>query len=559
MPARRAQFAVKLLPSLTDIAFIMPILFLFGKMDGVKTLLSDCDTGWHIRTGEWILAHHQVPVHDIFSFSKPNSVWYAWEWLTDILFASLYSHGGLRTIVLFAMLLISLTFVLLFRLVRRKSNAIIAVVVTMIAAAASSIHWLARPHLFTMLFLVLFYGALENVRAGKTRLGPIPYLAILPFATILWTNLHGGFFVGAVLIAAYGAGELLKIALTTDVEQRAPAWIRARNYGLSSLACVAASLANPYTWHLHQHVLEYLRDPYQSQHIMEFLSISFHHPIAIFFESMLLAGVAAAVWDMAKGRYTEAVVIVVWGHAALLAARNIPLFMIVAAPVVAAAMEEWVALMPGWNVAGWVRQAAGRFGRVAQDTSETDRIARWHVVSIAAALIFGAVLFAPNPPKSFRAEFDPESYPAGAVNLLRKVPEARIFAHDQWGDYLIYRLYPRTKVFMDGRSDFYGPDFEKKNYQAVLNVNYDWEQTLNRFHVDTVLLPPSAPLAGALKESAHWRVVYDDHVALVFRSTQTTAGETVSFTGSGDGKNRGREVTNTQARDQAITELKSKT
>src|SRR5581483_4934041 len=309
MEARRQHFAVKLLPSLTDLAFIMPIVFLFYRMEGVKTLLSDCDTGWHIRTGEWILAHHRVPLLDIFSFSKPNSPWFAWEWLTDILFAWMNAHGGLRTIVVFAMLMICLTFAMLFRLVRRKSNAITAVVVTMIASAASSIHWLSRPHLFTMMFLVLFYGVLENVRAGKTHVGKVPYLAILPVATVLWTNLHGGFFVGAVLIGAYGVGELLQMAFTTDVALRRPAWLRARAYLLSSVGCVAASLVNPYTWRLHQHVIEYLRDPYQAQHIMEFLSISFHHPVAIFFELMLLAGAAAMIWNGSKGRYTEAVLV----------------------------------------------------------------------------------------------------------------------------------------------------------------------------------------------------------------------------------------------------------
>src|SRR3981081_3745465 len=68
----RSQFAVKLLPSLADFAFLMPIAFLFGRMNGVNTLLSDCDTGWHIRTGEWILANHQAPARDIFSFSQPG-------------------------------------------------------------------------------------------------------------------------------------------------------------------------------------------------------------------------------------------------------------------------------------------------------------------------------------------------------------------------------------------------------------------------------------------------------------------------------------------------------
>jgi hypothetical protein len=527
-------------------------------MDGLQSLLGDCDTGWHIRTGQWILANHRVPLHDLFSYTMPNTVWYAWEWLTDILFAWLYGHGGLRTIAFFSIMLLSLIYVMLFRLVRRKSTAIIAIVTTMIAAAVSSIHWLSRPHLFTLFFLVLFYGALENVRAGKTRLGRVPYLAILPVATILWTNLHGGFIVGPVLIAAYGVGELLKAALTTDIEERPAALSRARRYLLSAFACVAASLVNPYTYHLHQHVIEYLRDPYQAQHIAEFLSLSFHHPMAIFFEGLLLAGAAAALWHASKGRYIELVLILVWSHGALLAARNIPLFAIVAALPVAGALEDWVALIPAWNLAAWVRRAAEKFARLGRETSETDSIARWHVASVLGIVVLAALLYAPNPPKSFRAEFDPKSFPAGAVDMLQRGPSARIFAQDQWGDYLIYRLYPNTRVFIDGRSDFYGAVFGKQ-YLDVLSVSYGWEKTLGRFGVDTILLPTTAPLAGALKESARWRVVYDDGVALVFRSTQKAVGQSVSAAGSGDGESRDREVTKTQARDRAITELKSKT
>src|SRR5260370_38640893 len=92
----RSQFAVKFRPLLADFAFLMPIAYVFGRMDGVKTLLSDCDTGWHIRTGEWIIANGWVPVRDIFSFSKPGAPWYAWEWLSDVLFAKLNALGGLQ-------------------------------------------------------------------------------------------------------------------------------------------------------------------------------------------------------------------------------------------------------------------------------------------------------------------------------------------------------------------------------------------------------------------------------------------------------------------------------
>src|ERR1035437_2198364 len=118
MEAQRSQFAVKLLPSLTDFAFLMPIVFLFVRMEGVKTLLSDCDTGWHIRTGEWIVAHHGVPARDIFSYSRAGDPWYAWEWLSDVLFAWLNSRGGLAAVVLFSILLIAGPFILLFPVVR---------------------------------------------------------------------------------------------------------------------------------------------------------------------------------------------------------------------------------------------------------------------------------------------------------------------------------------------------------------------------------------------------------------------------------------------------------
>jgi hypothetical protein len=537
-----------LLPSLADFAFLMPIVFLFGRMDGVKALLGDGDTGWHIRTGEWILAHGWVPSHDIFSFSKPGATWFAWEWLSDVLFAKLNGLGGLQAVVLFSIVLLSITFTALFLQVRRKANPIVAISVTMLAAAASSIHWLARPHLFTLFFLVLFYAALERVREGRTRLAGVPYLVILPVLTILWTNLHGGFFVGALTIAAFGAGEMLTIAFSADASLRMPAWRNARAYLLSSFACMAASLVNPYTYHLHVHMAQYLRDPFNSQHIMEFLSPTFHHPMAIFFETMLVLSVATAIWNVSRGRFAEPLLMVVWAHGSLLAVRNIPIFMIAAAPPVAAAIQEWLLLLPEIRVAPWLRSAGRKFNRLAAETGQTESIGRWHLVSVAGVLLVAALLYAPHPPKKFRSEFDPKTFPAGALATLGRDPSARIFTYDQWGDYLIWTGH---KVFIDGRSDFYGDDFEEQ-LADVLNVKYGWEKTLGRFGIDTILMPPTAPLSGALKESSRWQVVYDDGKALVFRSTQKAESATASATAAGDGDGVGREVGKSQARDMPV-------
>ena len=556
MQTSRSQFVLRLMPSFTDFAFLMPPAFLFGRMDGVKTLLSDCDTGWHIRTGEWILAHRGVPAHDMFSFSKPGDPWFAWEWLSDVVLAVLNSVGGLNAVVLFAIVMLCATFTLLFRLVRRRANAIVAIAVTMLAAAAASIHWLARPHLFTLLFLVLFYGALERVREGRTRIAGIPYLAILPAVTVLWTNLHGGFFAGALMIAAYGAGECVSLLVGANPDGRAGHLRRARAYFVSAFACLAASLVNPYTYHLHVHMAQYLRDPWNSQHIMEFLSPSFHHPTAIFFEAMLVLAAAAACWSLTQGRFFEPVLMLLWAHGGLLAARNIPIFMIAAAPPVAAAIQEWLGRVPHWEVAGWMRSLANRFNTLARETAETESIARLHLVSAAGLALVAAIIWAPNPPQKFRAEFDPSRYPAAALATIRRDPAARVFTNDEWGDYLIWSLYPTHRVFVDGRSDFYGDDFEEK-YVDVLNVKYGWEKTLDRFGVDTILMPLDAPLTGALKESNRWRVVYDDGSALVFRSAASRGAEQVSLTALGGGSGRDREVTKTKTGDRPITEPKT--
>lgn len=562
MDAKNSNIVVRLLPSFADFAFLMPIVFLFGRMEGMQTLLGDCDTGWHIRTGQWILAHHQVPFHDLFSYSKPGGVWYAWEWLADMIFAGLYAFGGLRAVGLAAILLICASFALLYLLAKRKSNAVIAVIVTMAGAAASSVHWLARPHLFTLFFLVVFYVVLERVREGSERL-----LWLLIPTTVLWTNLHGGFFVGIAMVGVYGVGELMHVILSadrSDMQQRVRSAVR---YFACAAACLAGTLLNPYTYHLHVHVVEFLGDPYSAQHIQEYMSLSFRHPLAMFLEAMLLGGGLASAWCVRQGRFIEPLLYLMWAHAALLASRNIPIAMILMVPMVAEVLNLAFARLPRAEVAGWVRNCGTRWNRMVAEMCETDALPRWHLVSATGVLLTAAVLWAPNPPKRFRAEFDPKTFPAGAIDTLAHIPSARVFTYDQWGDYLIYRLYPRGRVFDDGRVDYYGSDFSRK-VMDVVDVAYGWDKTLEQYGVNTVLMPPSSPLAGVLKESRVWRVVYDDGVSVVFRRNGAATGSAVaSMSGSkqtpsdsgSSGSGRSREATKTQASDQPILTIKSKT
>lgn len=540
---------VRVLPSLTDVAFLMPVIFLFWRMGGSSRMLEG-DTGWHIRTGEWILQNRRVPDTDIFSFTKAGEPWFAWEWLWDVIFAWLHQQWGMAGVILVSLFVICLTFALLFRLSARKcGNVFIAFGATWLATAASTLHWWARPHVFTLLFAVIFYSLLERVRDGRTSL-----LWILPFLTVVWTNLHGGFFVGILLLAAYAGGEMLAALLEPEDANRKAAFKRSVPYVLTGVGCFLASFVNPYFYKLHLHIFQYLTDDYHFRVVSEFQSISFQIPPAGYFEALIVLGLVAAVWHAYRRRFVYPLLLLGWLHLALTSARNIPLFAIAAAPAVAMALYEMLAAIEGAAVANWCKRMVRSFQRAAADFGETDGIGRIHLASAAVALLLAAAVSTPGTTELFTPDYDPKLYPSKAVETLAATPAARIFTTDEWGDYLIYRLYPATKVFIDGRSDFYGADLGNR-YLDTMRVKYDWDANLNRHDIDTVLLPVASPLAGAMKESRLWRIVYDDGVALVFLSAATPAeaeGQTSSIV-SDSGSSRDLEITNADDRDRKIT------
>ena len=472
-----------LMPSLTDVAFLMPLVFLFSSMGGVRALLSDGDTGWHIRIGDWIRANHAVPRVDMFSFTMPGQPFFAWEWLWDLGASWIHQRWGLAGVVLVSMFVICLTFCLLFRVVNRRcGHPLLAIGVTVLAAAGSTIHWLARPHLFTMLFTVIVVSILERVREGRTKL-----LWWLPLLTILWANLHAGFLAGIIILGAYAAGELVSAAVTADNAER---WSRIRSAGIylaTAAGCLAASLVNPYFYHLHVHLAEYLRSPYQMKYIGEFQSVNFQDASAIYLEAMLVVAIAAAVWCIKNQLFGELILLAGWAHLALIAGRNIPIFVIVAAPISAAALVGWLHTIEKARVARWIPWAAEQFESIGEEIGPMERPWRIHAVCAAALALVAFGMSLPGVGIKLKPEYDVQSYPAHALSVLGD-PSHRIFTHDEWGDYLLYKLSPQgTKVFVDGRSDFYGEKLEME-YVGLMDVKYDWNKTLAKYDVDTVLL-----------------------------------------------------------------------
>jgi len=151
-----------LLPSVRDIIFI----FLFWSLLAgalSNRPLADADIGWHIRTGEQILATHSLPRTDQFSSTMQGQPWFAWEWLYDILLGILHQACGLNGVVWLCALLVATVFaMLLSQLLRRGTGLLLAIVFMLLAEMASTIHLYARPHIASWLFSLLWFVVLEK-------------------------------------------------------------------------------------------------------------------------------------------------------------------------------------------------------------------------------------------------------------------------------------------------------------------------------------------------------------------------------------------------------------
>src|SRR5579862_2056303 len=207
------RWARLLIPSLSDLFFVAILVWLFMSSGGAgwQGLLSDADLGWHIRTGEYILDHHAVPHHDLYSFSKPEAAWYAWEWLTDVTVGSLHRWAGLKAIVLSAAVVIALfATTLIRRMANRGVHLMIGLAVALLGVGASSVHFLARPHILTMLLLSISVWMIEADRERQSRWiwGLVPLTAV-------WTNLHGGFLALIAVLALTAGGTLIEVWMKT--------------------------------------------------------------------------------------------------------------------------------------------------------------------------------------------------------------------------------------------------------------------------------------------------------------------------------------------------------
>ena len=498
------------MPSGADLIFLVLLGALAFTPLSVR-LLGDAGIGWHIRTGQRILATHAIPRVDSFSSTMAGRPWFAWEWLYDLVVGQLDAALGLNGVVWLTAVLIASVFAWMFRLLLvRGANVLVALALVLLALSASMIHFLARPHVASWLFTLAWFWILDSSERdcfdgsggqGRRRLWALPLLMLV------WVNLHGGFLVGFVLVGVFLMGAMWTWFRTQDgrIEEmllRIAAAKRVSHVAWVGLVSLVASLFNPYGWELYGHVYRYLSNRFLMDHIDEFQSPNFHGAAQKCFLVLLLITVAVLTVRGRQLRMSEGLTVLFAVYAGLYASRNIPvssiLLMMVVGPIVP---------VPEFAQGFFQRMGAVEAGL---------RGHAWPILAVVLTFAIAANGGRVGSSQRISAHFNASRMPVEAVNYLQAhETDGPVLSPDYWGGYLIYRLFPKTQVVVDDRHDLYGEDFFK-SYLKMIRGEPGWEDFLREHRSSCVLLPKQAALTSVLLESSEWKVVYADDVAVAF-------------------------------------------
>ncbi len=493
---------------MADLIFVLLLVTLVFTPLSMR-LLGDAGIGWHIRTGQQIVATHAIPRVDSFSSTMAGKPWFAWEWLYDLVVGQLESALGLNGVVWLTAVVIAAVFGWMFGLlVARGTNLPVALVLVLLAVSGSIIHFLARPHIVSWLFTLVWFWVLDsserqcfNGRRGRQ------WLWALPLLMLVWVNVHGGFLVGFVLLGIFLLGAAwnwfkARQNRIEEILQRLAARKRVRDLAWVSLFSAAASLFNPYGWNLHWHVYRYLSDRFLMDHIEEFQSPNFHGIAQKCFLILLLITLLVLAVRGRELRMSQGLTVLFAVYAGLYASRNIPVSSILLVMVVGP-------LVPA---SGMARGFSSKMSAIELRLKGH----LWPVLGIVITLAIAANGGRVGSSVWMNAHFDPKRMPVEAVNYLEKQDiQGPVLSPDFWGGYLIYRLYPKSRVVVDDRHDLYGEEFFK-SYLKMIHVEPGWEEFLRLHESSCLLLPRQSPLADRLSVTGGWKKIYGDGVTVAF-------------------------------------------
>jgi len=465
--------------------------------------ITDPDFWWHLKTGQYLLQTRSIPHTDIFSSFHYGKEWVTHEWLSEaFIFASYQIFGYAGLIVIFA-LIISLAFLICYRTFRgRVGHPYVIGFALLLGAFSTMPTWGVRPQMFSLLFASVFLAILENhVLTGKKK-----NLWWLVPLMICWVNLHAGFAIGLGLIVLTILGVMLD-GFVAHEWAISSVWNRIRSLTFVVLACLAAVMLNPNGLRIYSYPLETLRSHAMMKYIREWWSPDFHEPMFQPLAILMLGTFAVMALSRKRASLRELLLMIVTCAGALRSGRNIPFFALVATPLLAEHL--WLCITGQRWSQFLTRPEQRETGRGALTKVALNIVV---LILIPSSLAFVRVTQAAGKQNITSSE----NFPVAAVDFLSRQHVAQPIYNDYgWGGYLIWRLYPDYRVYIDGRADVYGDAFLEE-FLRVHDGGPNWREPLDRQGVRTVIVKRDAVLSRLLAEDPGWSKVFEDSQAVIF-------------------------------------------
>lgn len=461
-------------PLFDKLLFVSFVLLVPIALGSASTTFNDGDVSWHIATGQWIIAHGQVPRTDPFSFTMSGQPWIAYEWLAEVIYAAgfnLADHAGVAAIVVAALMILHW---IVFALLRGRVGPAAMLLAFMAMDIVLAPFILARPHVLVWPILAGWTAGL--LRARDQSRAPPWALALL---MLLWANMHGSYVIGFVIAGACALDAL--IAARWDRS----ALMKWAAFGLLSLLAALVN-ANGLAGILHPLTVAGM----ESLPLIQEWQPSTPRGTPWFF-AILLAVVVALAVKRPRLRPGELALLVVMLGMALFQVRH----------------QSWLAIVAALLLTPALARARSA-DAAALFASAKQRRAGLAIAAVVAVLLVVGRLMVPLVPDENGA--NPRGLIASIPGPLRGEPVLN--GYTMGGPLILAGIRP----YVDGRADMYGDDFIA-DYSAITDGDLArFNQAVRKYGIRWTILPAgNAALVKALDSSREWRRVYADRVGVI--------------------------------------------
>jgi len=453
-------------------------------------IFADYDLWGYLAFGR-LFWENGFPYHDVFSYVPTKATWIYHEWLIGVIFFPIYEKFGAVGLQLlrYAIMMATLAFIVSTAL-RRNGNKL-AVGIALFLAGNGLTYGYApvRAQVFTYLFFTLFIYVLERYKKENK-----PYLLwCLPLIEIVWCNIHGGFVAGIGLIGLYALGEGLA---------RRP-FIP---YLKITLVTILATLVNPYGFSYWIFIIRAITLPRSD--ITEWMSVpkaiasGNYRDETILFAAILLITVFLMVRSKKKN-LTDIVVLAVTAFLGFTSIRHIILFFLAFGAYVPVQISEY---MDSLKRDPKIEPA---LNKVRKPVLLLLSLVFLVLASLSCRHFIYSPRFALVTPMNF--------YPVRALEWIEtRRWQGNVIPNFEWGEYVIWRTYPRCRVSMDGRLEtVYGTELQKE-YFDFLHGRAGWQVFLKKYAHDMVLIKKGSRTDSLMREQQEWRLAYEDGLSTIF-------------------------------------------